>query len=56
MAFILLGLTVFVLYLDCAPVMVPTRVIHALNMNIDDYNGGRQPRFSNDFAVDYGEF
>ncbi|CAK8538240.1 unnamed protein product [Lathyrus sativus] len=38
---------------NCAPVLVPTRVIHALNMNIDDYNGGRQPRFSNDFSVDY---
>ncbi|CAI8586241.1 unnamed protein product [Vicia faba] len=38
---------------NCASVLVPTRVIHALNMNIDDYNGGRQPRFSNDFGVDY---
>jgi len=38
--------------LGCAPVLVPAKVIHALNLNI---NGGRQPRFSNDFGVDYGE-
>jgi hypothetical protein len=38
---------------SCAPVLVPAKVIHALNLNIDDFNGGRQPRFSNDFSVDY---
>lgn len=38
---------------SCAPVLVPAKVIHALNLNINDFNGGRQPRFSNDFGVDY---
>jgi len=42
----------FVFTLGCAPVLVPAKVIHALNLNIDDFNGPRQPRFSND----YGEF
>jgi hypothetical protein len=50
----LLGLT-FCIITGCAPVLVPAKVIHALNLNIDDFNGGRQPRFSNDFSVDYGE-
>lgn len=45
----------FVFSLGCAPVLVPAKVIHALNLNINDFNGGRQPRFSNDFGVDYGE-
>lgn len=38
---------------SCAPILVPAKVIHALNLNVDDFNGGRQPRFSSDFGVDY---
>jgi hypothetical protein len=45
----------FCIITGCAPVLVPAKVIHALNLNIDDFNGGRQPRFSNDFSVNYGE-
>ncbi|RZB50436.1 hypothetical protein D0Y65_047378 [Glycine soja] len=40
----------------CAPVLLPAKVVHALNLNIDDLNGTTQPRFSNAFAVDYGEW
>lgn len=37
----------------CAPVLVPAKVVHALNLNIDELNGTSQTRFSNAFAVDY---
>ncbi|RDX85164.1 hypothetical protein CR513_33683, partial [Mucuna pruriens] len=36
-----------------APVLVPAKVIHALNLNIDDLNAASQPRFSSAFGVDY---
>ncbi|TKY56812.1 hypothetical protein E2542_SST21258 [Spatholobus suberectus] len=36
-----------------APVLVPAKVIHALNLNIDDLNAAGQPRFSSAFGVDY---
>lgn len=35
------------------PVLVPAKVIHALNLNIDDLNAASQPRFSGAFGVDY---
>lgn len=39
---------------NCAtPVLVPAKVIHALNLNIDDLNAASQPRFSGAFGVDY---
>lgn len=38
---------------SCAPVLVPAKVIHALNLSINDLNAARQPRFSGDFGVDY---
>jgi len=38
-----------------APVLVPAKVIHALNLNIDDFNAASQPRFSGAFGVDYGK-
>ncbi|XP_057441858.1 uncharacterized protein LOC130733647 [Lotus japonicus] len=40
---------------NCAPVLVPAKVIHALNMNmnIDELNAARQPRLLNDLGVDY---
>ncbi|CAJ1862855.1 unnamed protein product [Sphenostylis stenocarpa] len=38
----------------CAPpVLLPAKVVHALNLNIDDLNGASQQRFSNAFASDY---
>ncbi|RZB72929.1 uncharacterized protein LOC114382721 [Glycine soja] len=37
----------------CASVLLPAKVVHALNLNIDDLNGTTQPRFSNAFATDY---
>ncbi|KAG5053009.1 hypothetical protein HKD37_02G005642 [Glycine soja] len=36
-----------------APVLVPAKVIHALNLNIDELNAAGQPRFSSAFGVDY---
>lgn len=39
----------------CAPVLVPAKVIHALNLSINDLKAARQPRFSGDLGVDYGE-
>ncbi|MED6186566.1 hypothetical protein PIB30_067947 [Stylosanthes scabra] len=37
-----------------APVVVPAKVVHALNMNIEGFNCPTiQPRFSNAFATDY---
>ncbi|XP_020237033.1 uncharacterized protein LOC109816426 [Cajanus cajan] len=36
-----------------APVLVPAKVIHALNLNMDDLNAASQPRFSSAFGVDY---
>ncbi|RDY06894.1 hypothetical protein CR513_09062, partial [Mucuna pruriens] len=36
-----------------APVLLPAKVVHALNLNIDDLNRTSQPRFSNAFATDY---
>ncbi|CAJ1970963.1 unnamed protein product [Sphenostylis stenocarpa] len=36
-----------------APVLVPAKVIYALNLNIDDLNGASQQRFSSAFGVDY---
>ena len=41
--------------IGCAtPVLVPAKVIHALNLNIDELNAAGQPRFSSAFGVDYG--
>ncbi|KAG5059589.1 hypothetical protein JHK87_000618 [Glycine soja] len=38
----------------CAtPVLVPAKVIHALNLNIDELNVVGQPCFSSFFGVDY---
>ncbi|TKY47491.1 hypothetical protein E2542_SST29551 [Spatholobus suberectus] len=37
----------------CAPVLLPAKVVHALNLSIDDLNGTSQQRFSNAFATDY---
>ena len=37
-----------------APVLVPAKVIHALNLKIDDLNS--QPRFLGAFDVDYGKW
>ncbi|KAK7300545.1 hypothetical protein RJT34_11391 [Clitoria ternatea] len=37
---------------SCAPVMVPAKAIHPLNLNIDDFSAS-QPRFSSGFGVDY---
>ncbi|XP_027332907.1 uncharacterized protein LOC113847816 [Abrus precatorius] len=37
-----------------APVLVPAKVIHALNLNIDDINAATtQPRFSSGFGLNY---
>ncbi|KAL2317174.1 hypothetical protein Fmac_031050 [Flemingia macrophylla] len=36
-----------------APILVPAKVIHALNLNIDDLNAASQPRFSSALGVDY---
>ncbi|QCE01285.1 hypothetical protein DEO72_LG7g2581 [Vigna unguiculata] len=36
-----------------APVLVPAKVIHALNLNIDDINAASQQRFSGAFGADY---
>ncbi|ESW13812.1 hypothetical protein PHAVU_008G228300 [Phaseolus vulgaris] len=36
-----------------APVLVPAKVIHALNLNTDDLNAANQQRFSSAFGVDY---
>ncbi|XP_061343483.1 uncharacterized protein LOC133289530 [Gastrolobium bilobum] len=39
---------------SCAPVMLPpAKVIHGLNLNIDDLNATNQSRFSNAFAPNY---
>ncbi|XP_061343573.1 uncharacterized protein LOC133289602 [Gastrolobium bilobum] len=38
---------------SCAPVLLPAKVIHALNLNIDDLNATCHPRFSSTFGVDY---
>ncbi|XP_047174261.1 uncharacterized protein LOC124841924 [Vigna umbellata] len=39
-----------------APVLVPAKVIHALNLNIDDINAASQQRFSSAFGADYDAF
>jgi len=51
-----MGYFLFLRGSGCAPVLLPAKVVHALNLNIDDLNGTTQPRFSNAFAVDYGEW
>lgn len=38
---------------SCAPPLLPAKVIHALNLNIDDLNATSQPRFSSAYGVDY---
>lgn len=47
---------VFLLLSGCAPVLLPAKVVHALNLNINDLNGTSQTCFSNAFAADYGEW
>ncbi|KAK7305818.1 hypothetical protein VNO77_43730 [Canavalia gladiata] len=37
----------------CAPVLLPAKMVHALNLNINDLNASCQPRFSNAFVADY---
>ncbi|XP_057431731.1 uncharacterized protein LOC130724507 [Lotus japonicus] len=37
----------------CAPVMQPHKVVHAMNLNIDDLNATSQQRLSNAFITDY---
>ncbi|KOM39148.1 hypothetical protein LR48_Vigan03g253000 [Vigna angularis] len=36
-----------------APVLLPAKVAHTLNFNINDLNGANQQRFTNAFASDY---
>jgi hypothetical protein len=56
---ILLGLLVtsifFFLSLPACPtVIVPAKVVQALNLNFDDMGGHAQPRFNTGFASDHG--
>ena len=38
----------------CPTVLVPAKVVQALNLNFDDLNGHAQPRFLTGFASEHG--
>jgi len=38
----------------CPTVIVPAKVVQALNLNFDDMGGLAQPRFNSGFASDHG--
>ena len=40
---------------SCAPVLLPAKVVHALNLNIDKLNATSQSRYAGGFLTDYGK-
>lgn len=45
----------FVFVSGCPTVLVPAKVVQALNLNFDDMNGHVQPRFYTGFTSDHGK-
>lgn len=52
---LILSYGVLLIWSGSAPVLLPAKVAHTLNLNIDDLNGANQQRFTNAFASDFGE-
>ena len=52
------GLIVYIFFVfvsGCPTVLVPAKVVQALNLNFDDMNGHVQPRFYTGFTSDQGK-